>query len=62
MMNSGKIVLKDLMMDFKKIHHLKNRAIRFFALYAFILVLSDLNADVIFKPCLLYTSPSPRDA
>ena len=50
MMNSGKIVLKDLMMDFQKIHHLKIHAIRFFALFAFILVLSDLNADVIFKP------------
>ena len=47
MMNSGKIVLKNLMMDFQKIHHLKIHAIRFFALLAFILVLTDLTDLVL---------------
>ena len=50
MMNSDKVVIKNLMVDLKKIHQVVNRVVRLFTLVAFGLVVSDLNGDVRFKP------------
>ncbi len=50
MMNSDKVVIKNLMVDLGKIHQVVNRVVRLFTLVAFGLVVSDLNGDVRFKP------------
>ena len=50
MMNSDKIVMRNLMVNIEKIHQISHHAVRVFTLVAFGLIVSDLNADVRFKP------------
>jgi len=50
MMNSDKVVIKNLMVNLEIIHQVVNRVFRLFALVAFGFVVFDSNADVRFKP------------